>query len=343
MWKTIDAESERDESQRNQKSQLIQIKSRFVINTALGQRGISDLKMIREQARPAEWLAENLQAQFLQGTEVLQISLDGKDPEELARLVNAVTNTYIEEVANGDLKRRVQRRELLKKLSNTKFAEMKNRRDALRTLAQKAGSDDRQTLVLKQQYAIELGTDVRKDLREVQSQKRKLEAMIKVQRPEALHETAAPMVSNDDVARLIEQDPEVSDLKAKLAAASERLASESAYTGRVARKSGMNPALKTLRDEVELINKQLERKRKAIRPSVIQQLQNPQDDGQSGKGGSLEQQLAVAHGARGELAGGDQEFLPDGPGTDRQHTQRPGQQGGAQTDRGRRDQDRLGS
>jgi len=293
MWKTIDAETDRDGSQRYEKSQLIQIKSRFVINTALGQRGISDLKMIREQARPAEWLAENLQAQFLQGTEVLQISLDGQDPEELARLVNAVTNTYIEEVANGDLKRRVQRRELLKKLSNAKFAEMKSRRDALRTLAQRAGSDDRQTLVLKQQYAIELGTDVRKDLREVQSQKRKLEAIIKVQRPEALHETAAPMVSNDDVARLIEQDPEVSDLKAKLAAASERLESEATYTGRVARKSGMNPALKTLRDEVELINKQLERKRRAIRPSVIQQLQNPQGDGQSVKGGSLEQQLAV--------------------------------------------------
>ena len=294
MFKTIDAEAERDEYQRYQKSQLIQLKSRFVINTALQQPGINELKMIREQARPADWLAENLQAQFLQGSEVLQISLDGKYPEELARLVNAVTNTYIEEVANGDLKRRVQRQELLKKLSNTKFAELKNRRDALRTLAQKAGSDDRQTLVLKQQYAIELGTAVRKDLREVQSQKRKLEAMIKVQRPEALHETAAPMVSNDAVARLIEQDPEVIDLKAKLAAASERLASESVYTGRVARKSGMNPALKTLHDEVELINKQLERKRKAIRPSVIQQLQNPQDDSQLVKGGSLEQQLAVA-------------------------------------------------
>src|SRR5271157_2097781 len=296
MFKTVDAEVERssEEYQRFQKSQLVQLKSRFVINAALQQRGINDLKMIREQARPADWLAENLQAQFLSGTEVLQISLDGKYPEDLARLVNAVTNTYIEEVANGDLKRRVQRRELLKKLSNTKFAELKNRRDALRTLAQKAGSDDRQTLVLKQQYAIELGTDVRRDLREVQSEKRKLEAMIKVQRPEALHETAAPMVSNDDVARLIEQDPEVSDLKAKLATASERLASEAAYTGRVARNSGMNPALKTLRDEVELINKQLERKRRAIRPSVIQQLQNPQGDGQSVKGGSLEQQLAVA-------------------------------------------------
>ena len=296
MWKTIDAEAEREESQRYQKSQLIQIKSRFVINTALGQRGISDLKMIREQARPAEWLAENLQAQFLQGTEVLQISLDGQDPKELASLVNAVTNTYIEEVANGDLKKRVQRRELLKKLSNTKFAEMKSRRDALRTLAQKAGSDDRQTLVLKQQYAIELGTDVRKDLRQVQSQKRKLEAMIKERRPEALHETAAPMVSNDDVARLIDQDPEVSELKAKLAAASERLASESVYTGRVARKSGMNPALKTLRDEVELINKQLERKRRAIRPSVsrqLQQLQNPQHDGRPVDGGSLEEEQLV--------------------------------------------------
>jgi succinoglycan biosynthesis transport protein ExoP len=298
MWKTVDTEAERgDEYPRFQKSQLIQLKSRFVINAALEQRGINELKMIREQAKPADWLVENLQAQFVQGSEVMQISLDGKYPEELARLVNAVTKTYIEEVANGDLKRRVQRRELLKKLSNAKFAELKSRRDALRTLAQKAGSDDRQTLVLKQQYAIELGTDVRKDLRNIQAQKRKLEAMIKLRRPEALHETAAPMVSNNDVARLIEQDPEVIDLKAKLAAASERHESEAAYTGRVARKSGLNPALKTLRDEIELINKQLERKRRAIRPFVIQQLQNPQnpqDDGQSVKGGVLDQQLAQA-------------------------------------------------
>ena len=139
MFQTIDAEAEREESQRYQRSQLVQLKSRFVINTALQQRGINELKMIREQARPADWLVENLIAQFLSGTEVLQISLDGKYPEELARLVNAVTNTYIEEVAYGDLKRRVQRRELLKRLRDTKFAELKNRKDALRTLARRQG------------------------------------------------------------------------------------------------------------------------------------------------------------------------------------------------------------
>ncbi len=299
MFKTVDADAERgsEEYQRFQKSQLIQLRSRFVISTALQQSGINELRMVREQERPADWLVENLQASFLQGSEVMQISLDGQYPEELASLVNAVTNTYIKEVANGDLNRRGQRRELLKKLSNGKFAELKSRRDALRKLAQKAGSDDRQTLVLKQQYAIELVTGRRKELQEVQSEIRKLEAMIKIQRPEALQETAAPLVSNDDVARLIELDPEVSNLRAKLAAASERLASEAAYTGRVARNSGMNPALKTLRDEVELINKQLERKRRAIRPSVIQQLQTPlqtpQDDGQLVKGGSLQQRLAV--------------------------------------------------
>ena len=203
-------------------------------------------------------------------------------------------------MADGDLKRRVQRRELLRKLRDTKFAELKNRRDALRTLAQKAGSDDRQTLVLKQQYAIELGEDVRRDLRRIQFDKRELEAMIKVKRPEALHETAAPVVSNDDVARLIEQDPEVIDLKAKLAAASKRLASESVYTGRVARKSGMNPALKTLRDEVELIKRQLEQKRRAIRRSVIQQLENPQQGGLPVDDGNLEEQQAVG----GELRWG---------------------------------------
>ncbi len=298
LWKTVDAEADRDESQLYLKTQLFEVKSRFVINTALGQPKIGELKMIREQARPAEWLADNLQAQFLPGTEVMQISLDGQEPDELARLVNAITNTYLEDVANLDLKNRAERQELLKRLRDAKFADLGKRRDALRRLAQRAGSDDRQTLVLKQQYAIELGTAVRRELQDVQSQKRKLEAMIKIQRPEALHETAAPTVSNDDVARLIEQNPEVSDLKAKLAAASESLAAEADHTRRVARNASLNPALKSLHDQVETINKQLERKRRALRPLVIQQLQNPeaQDEGAlaKGGGGSLEQQLAVA-------------------------------------------------
>ena len=102
IFQAIDAEAEREESQRYQRSQLVQLKSRFVINAALHNAG-QRAQMIREQARPDDWLAANLQAQFLLGTQVLQISLDGKYPEELARLVNAVTNTYIEEVANGDL------------------------------------------------------------------------------------------------------------------------------------------------------------------------------------------------------------------------------------------------
>lgn len=112
--------------------------------------------------------------------------------------------------------------------------------------------------------------------------------------PDAVQETAAPTFSNEDVNRLIEQDPEVMALKARVAAATQRLASESDYTRRIARKSGLNPGLKTLHDEVELRTKELERLRKAIRPEVIKQLQNPQEDGQIGIGsGSPEQQLAV--------------------------------------------------
>ena len=298
MWKTVDAEAERDESTRSQKNQILQLKSRFVINNALQQPGISDLKMIREverqQIKPHEWLIENLQAQFLAGTEVLQISLEGKDPQELARLVNAVTKTYRDEVADGDQKRRADRQNALKKVKEEKFAELKNRRAAARQLFQKAGSDDRSTLVLKQQYAIEQGADVRRELREVQSKKRQLEAMLRVRRPEALQETAAPLVSNEEVARAIESDPEVVSLKAKLAAVSQRLARESDYTRRVAKKQSLNPGLNSLHDEVDLLTRQLDRKRRAIRPSVIQQLQNPQEEGQSAPtGGSLEQQLAV--------------------------------------------------
>ena len=67
--------------------------------------------MIAEQDEPVDWLLENLEVQFPQETEVLEISLDGDRPDELWKVVNAVKQAYLDVVVNRDRLQRMDRLE----------------------------------------------------------------------------------------------------------------------------------------------------------------------------------------------------------------------------------------
>src|SRR5262249_52973425 len=169
----------------------------------------------------------------------------------------------------------------------------KTRRDTIRKLAQQAGSDDKQTLILQKQFAMEHVASLRRELAEVESQKRKAEAVLRTRRPESLQETAAPLVSSAEVDRLVEQDPGVGGLTASLADMEQRLALESSHIRQVARNSAMDPVVKKLRDEVASLRATLSKRRGAVRRLVIRELQAPETGGELPKGDPHRQQLAV--------------------------------------------------
>src|SRR5262249_43361439 len=77
-----------------QKTQVALIKSRLVLNAALRQPGAAELSVIRQQRDPVAWLESELQVDYTLGPEVLRIALTGDRPDELAVLVNAVTDAY---------------------------------------------------------------------------------------------------------------------------------------------------------------------------------------------------------------------------------------------------------
>src|SRR5947199_156607 len=78
-------------------------------SAALRKPGISDLATIREQTDPVAWLEKNVQVSFPAQSEVLRIAITGDYPADLAALVNAVKDAYIDEVGNGEYKNRVNR------------------------------------------------------------------------------------------------------------------------------------------------------------------------------------------------------------------------------------------
>ena len=59
---------------------------------------------MKQRTDAVEWLADQFTLTFI--GEVLYIELQGDDPVEVVKLVNAVTDAYMEEVVNAEKRRR---------------------------------------------------------------------------------------------------------------------------------------------------------------------------------------------------------------------------------------------
>ena len=90
-------------------TQMAMIQSRFVLNAALRQPGISELETIRTKTYPLEWLEDKITVGTYNSPEILKISLEGDNPEDITKIVNAVKDAYLDEVVLADRKQRITR------------------------------------------------------------------------------------------------------------------------------------------------------------------------------------------------------------------------------------------
>jgi chromosome segregation ATPase len=80
----------------------------------------------------------------VKNSKVVQVSLSprcGASGTDQAAIINAVVRAYLEEVANVDIKRRVDRHSKLKKIKQTYTEIIKERRESARKLSESVGSD----------------------------------------------------------------------------------------------------------------------------------------------------------------------------------------------------------
>jgi len=295
LFSTVETERN-DDYKRYQSTQQNLVTSQLALSAALRDKEVSNYRMIREQVDPIAWLKENLKVEFIAASEVMEISLSGDAPQELAGMVNAVKKAYVDEVVNFDTKVRTARFDQLKKLK-TKYADMlRERRENLRKLAQTVGSNDPQTIAYGQQIAMDHQAHVRTELQDVQSQKRKLQARLKVkaQPPaESREETSAPSMSEADISEWIEHEPSIARLVATLAQEEEKLNSETAHVRGAARKPAADPILRRIRQDMAATQKLLKSKRAALRDTAIRALQEKDSSDQAAQGDANVQELAI--------------------------------------------------
>ena len=133
-----------------QRTQAAWIKNYFVLGAALQREEVKNLQMVHEQPEPLTWLAEELKVDFQEGSEIITVSMIGKDPAEVVTLVKAVTQTYLDKIVNMEREGRRARLAELNDIYEKSVEKLRAQRNAQRKLADTLGTSDSQALTQKQ-------------------------------------------------------------------------------------------------------------------------------------------------------------------------------------------------
>lgn len=195
-------------------SQIQYLKSRFVLIAAIRKSEIAKLPTIEQEDDPVVWLAEHVQVGFPGNAEIMQVSLRGKNPEEVAALVNGVVDAYMTEVVDVERNERRQRLSDLDKIYAEKETELRDKRTDLKVLAEQLGTGDSEALNLKQKLILERFAALRTQHSGVQFQVMRSAGALKVAQ-NSLQRAEKQPVSEAELDAAAQAEPQVVELLAR--------------------------------------------------------------------------------------------------------------------------------
>jgi hypothetical protein len=138
------------------------IKNGMVLEHVLARPQVAKSQTVQELLKagkdPMEWLAENLNVSFLEDSDVLEISLGGDHPKDLAMIVNKVVDSYMQLIVDEEKRQRVYRLQKLQELRDRYQQELKAKRKGLKALADTLGDSGHQEH--RRDYVEALGRDL---------------------------------------------------------------------------------------------------------------------------------------------------------------------------------------
>jgi capsular exopolysaccharide synthesis family protein len=274
MFAMVDNEARGGEDyKRFQNNQVGLIQSLLVLNSALSSLDAGKLQTLANQKDPVDYLKKKLLVSFPNGSDLLEIQLSGRYPEELATIVNAVTQAYQEEVVNYDRKKRLERAEKLQKTYDRQFDDLKARYVEKKRLAETVGTEDPETIAKKQQLQDQALSELKREAMQIHVQRQKLE----VDRDVAKHISASkrgngPNISRDEIDTAILRVPSVAQLSADYSAAVAKYRQAEGYASRTVRVPHNDVQVKQWKAEVDRLAKAFDAEQAAVRPLVEQQL-----------------------------------------------------------------------
>jgi capsular exopolysaccharide synthesis family protein len=136
------------------RTQAAFLKSRPVLNAALRQPQVAELAEVRAHVDPIDWLEKGLIIDTTLGPELLRITLTGDRAEDVAAILNAVADTYLQEAAHQEQAKQQARMTQLQESRRSYEEALRRKRATLRDLQETLGADDPTTALARYQSAL---------------------------------------------------------------------------------------------------------------------------------------------------------------------------------------------
>jgi len=261
------------------KTQIQLLKSPFVLNAALRRPGIADLPTIREQPAPADWLAKNLVMSAPTESEVVTLRLRGPIAEDTAKILNAVTACYLDDIVNKDRAERLGKRDTLEKKYKENQSELRTRKETYNEMARTLGSLSNSEVVTQRGLLMDHLTTLRSEVVMLENDISRIDTELAI--GEGLKaEAAGEDFDADDLANVaVDRDPAVAELKDRLRVLGQSISEQTARSARGANE----PAVKRLRAQRNDIAERIDLRKAELRPTIANQLSIDTRGGQPGR------------------------------------------------------------
>jgi capsular exopolysaccharide synthesis family protein len=252
------------------KTQLQLMKSPYVLQAALRRPGIEGLETLQE-AVPDQvgWLSRAVQITATPDSEVVQVKLRGKKADDVAKLVNAVTSAFLDDVVNKERTERLGRRDALEKKFKENMAELRARRETLNSLARTLGTRDSAEVANQRGLLLDHVGTLRGLLTQTQREITAIDAELWIADARASGEISAEESLPDDmIEATLARDPQIIEMNDRLADLDEAIS----YQEQRSARGGSEPAVRRLRAQGEELERRIESRKRELRPAIVTQL-----------------------------------------------------------------------
>lgn len=252
------------------KTNLSLMKSSSVVQAALRRPGIESLSTLREAGSDqVGWIAKKLQILAPSDSEIVQVKLRGKNAADVAKIVNAVIDSFLEDVVNKDRTERLSRRDALEKKFKENQAELRSRRETLNSLAKQLGTRDSQEVATQRGLLMDHLHSIRWDLNVATREIASLDAELEIAEAREKGEIEVEEVFSEEfVEAALLRDPQIRELQDRLLDLEETIAYQEQ---RSVRRSG-EPAVRRLKAQAEDLARTLDRKKRALKPAIMTEM-----------------------------------------------------------------------
>jgi len=252
------------------KTQLQLMKSPYVLQASLRKPGIEGLETLREAGTdPIDWLSRALVVSAAPESEVVQVRLRGKQADDVAKILNAVITSFLDDIVNKDRIERLGRRDALEKKFKENMTELRTRRETLNNLARTLGTRDSSEVATQRGLLMDHLNTLRGLLVQTQRDITAIDAELWIADARASGEISPEdTVPEAMIEATLARDPQIVELTNRLAGLEEALSFQENRSAR----SGSEPAVRRLRAQGQELLVRLEKRSEELRPAIVSQL-----------------------------------------------------------------------